>query len=170
MPPELPASRELRAATAGDVPACLGIYNAAVASTLSTFDLDPQGPELFAPLLASAHPFDRYLVAEVAGEVVGYAYAHAYRARPAYDGTRETSIYLAEAARGRGLGRRLYAALLGELDAAGCRTQLAVIALPNDASEALHRAFGFEHAGTLRQVGRKFGRWVDTAWYQRLPG
>ena len=79
------------------------------------------------------------------------------------------SVYLAEGARGRGLGRTLYAALLARLDAAPqVHTQVAVIALPNDASEALHRSLGFERVGVLREVGHKFGRYVDTAWYQRM--
>ena len=81
------------------------------------------------------------------------------------------SVYLAGSARGRGLGTTLYAELLGRLDARpDVHTQVAVIALPNDASLALHRAMGFEEVGVLREVGHKFGRFVDTAWYQRMPG
>ena len=68
------------------------------------------------------------------------------------------------------MARALYTALLDRLDGLeSVHTQVAVIALPNDASEALHRAFGFERVGVLREVGRKFDRWVDTAWYQRMP-
>jgi phosphinothricin acetyltransferase len=79
------------------------------------------------------------------------------------------SVYVADRARGRGVARTLYAALLARLDAEpSVHTEVAVIALPNDASEALHRAFGFEPVGTLREVGHKFGRYVDTAWWQRL--
>jgi phosphinothricin acetyltransferase len=96
------------------------------------------------------------------------AYAATYRPRPAYDGTRETSVYVAADARGRGLGRALYDELLQRVDADGIHVCLAVIALPNPSSEALHAAVGFEHVGTLREVGRKFDRWVDTAWWQRL--
>jgi phosphinothricin acetyltransferase len=78
------------------------------------------------------------------------------------------SVYLDPSSRGQGLGRLLYVELLGRLRADGVHQVLAVIALPNDASEALHRAFGFEPVGTLREVGHKFGRFVDTAWWQRL--
>ena len=99
--------------------------------------------------------------------MLGMAYAATYRPRPAYDGTRETSVYVAAEARGRGLGRALYDELLGRVDADGIHVCLAVIAQPNPASEALHAAVGFEHVGTLREVGRKFDRWVDTAWWQR---
>ena len=96
------------------------------------------------------------------------AYAVTYRARPAYDATRETSVYLAPSARGRGLGRALYDELLRRVDADGIHVCLAVIAQPNAASEALHAAVGFRHVGTLHEVGRKFDRWVDTAVWQRL--
>ena len=66
------------------------------------------------------------------------------------------------------MGRKLYGELLGRLDAAGVHTVMAVVALPNEPSEALHRSLGFERVGVLREVGHKFGRWVDTAWWQRL--
>ena len=107
--------------------------------------------------------------AQEGADVVGFAYSGPFRSRPAYAGTRESSIYLAPAARGRGLGRALYAELLERLDAAGVHTVLAVVALPNDASEALHRSCGFTPVGVLEQVGYKFGAWVDTAlWQLRL--
>ena len=92
----------------------------------------------------------------------------AYRPRPAYARTRETSVYLAADARGRGLGRLLYDALLARLRDDGVHTAVALVALPNDASLALHRACGFAQVGVLREVGRKFGRWVDTAWLQLM--
>jgi phosphinothricin acetyltransferase len=110
-----------------------------------------------------------FLVAVDAGSVVGFAYSGPFRARPAYAATRETSVYLAAGARGTGVGRALYSELLTRLDDAGVHTQVAVVALPNDASEALHRALGFERVGVLREVGRKFGRYIDTAWWQRMP-
>lgn len=94
----------------------------------------------------------------------------AYRPRPAYRPTREVSVYLAEAARGRGLGRALYDELLARLAADGVHTALALVATPNPASEALHRACGFRHIGTMTEVGYKFGRWIDTAWYEKRVG
>ena len=107
-------------------------------------------------------------MADDGGEVVGFAYSSTYRPRPGYRLTRETSVYLAEQARGRGLGRRLYDVLLPRLAADGMHVALALVALPNPASVALHEACGFEHLGTMREVGRKFDRWLDTAWYQRI--
>ena len=158
----------LRTATTADLPALAAIYNEAVATSVATFDVEPQPPELFADRVASTRPGDHVVVAEVGGGVVGMAYAAAYRPRPAYDGTRETSVYLAGDARGRGLGSALYRELLARVDADGIHLCLAVIAQPNPASEALHEALGFERVGTLREVGRKFDRWVDTTIWQRV--
>ena len=120
--------------------------------------------------LASPEPGDHLLVADADGEVLGYAYSASYRPRPAYALTRETSVYLAADARGQGLGRRLYDALLPRLRDDGVHTAVALIALPNDASLALHRACGFTEVGVLRGVGRKFDRWIDTAWLQLMLG
>ena len=107
-------------------------------------------------------------MAETDGEVIGFAYSSSYRPRPGYRLTRETSVYLAPGARGRGLGRTLYDALVPRLRADGMHVALALIALPNPPSVALHEACGFEHLGTMREVGWKFDRWLDTAWYQLL--
>ena len=97
------------------------------------------------------------------------AYAASYRPRPAYAGTRETSIYLAPDAQGSRAGPRASTTSCSpRVDADGMHVSLAVIAQPNAASEALHAAVGFERVGTLREVGRKFDRWVDTTWWQRV--
>lgn len=167
----LPSGVVLRTATAADLPGMSRIYDAAVADSVATFDVEPQGPGHYAERVASTRPGDHVVVAVRGEHLLGMAYAATYRPRPAYDGTREVSVYVDGAARGIGLGRALYDELLARVDADGIHTCLAVIALPNAPSEALHRAVGFEHVGTLREVGRKFGRWVDTAWYQRVgPG
>ncbi|HSO63795.1 MAG TPA: GNAT family N-acetyltransferase [Ornithinibacter sp.] len=158
----------LRAATTDDLAAMAVIYNDAVLTSVSTFDVEPQPPELFAERVASTRPGDHVVVAHEGGRLLGMAYAATYRPRPAYDGTRETSVYLAPEARGRGVGRALYAELLRRVDADGIHVCLAVIAQPNAASEALHAAAGFERVGTLREVGRKFDRWVDIAWWHRV--
>ncbi|MGL4175903.1 MAG: GNAT family N-acetyltransferase [Dermatophilaceae bacterium] len=176
----------VRPATPADLPRMAAIYNKAVTATVATFDLEPRPDDHYAELVSSTRPGDHVLVA-VAGadadagtnagtdagsgaekRVVGFAYAGTYRPRPAYDGTRETSVYLSSSARGRGAGRALYDQLLDRVDADGIHTCLAVIARPNPASEALHLAVGFDRVGTLREVGRKFGRWVDTGLWQRM--
>jgi phosphinothricin acetyltransferase len=153
-----------------DLSRMAAIYNEQVRTSVATFDVEERGSAYLGEKLASDGPGDLVIVATRGDDVVGYALSGPFRPRPAYAGTKETSVYVAEGARGLGLGRRLYAVLLGRLDGfAEVHTQVAVIALPNPASEALHRSLGFDHVGTLREVGRKFGRFVDTAWYQRLP-
>ncbi|KRE55310.1 GNAT family N-acetyltransferase [Phycicoccus sp. Soil748] len=152
-----------------DVPAMAAIYDEQARTTVATFDTEPRGAAYLGEKVAGAGECDLVLVATRDDEVLGYAFSGPFRPRPAYDGTKEVSVYLAEGARGLGVASQLYCALLGRLDAhPGVHTQVAVIALPNDASIALHRRFGFEQVGVLREVGHKFGRYVDTAWYQRL--
>ncbi|MFN8194179.1 MAG: N-acetyltransferase family protein [Nocardioidaceae bacterium] len=159
----------IRPATESDLHAVADIYAREVRTGIATFDLEPPPLSYWRARLDSDEPGDHLLVAE-GDAVLGYAYSSAYRPRPAYHLTRETSIYLAEPARGRGVGRRLYDDLLTRLEADGMHCAVALVALPNPASEALHRTTGFRHLGTMTEVGRKFDRWVDTAWFElHLP-
>ena len=153
-----------------DLDAVAAIYAHEVATGISTFDLVPPPRSSWEARLSGTEPGDHLVVAEVDGEVRGYACSSSYRPRPAYSLTRETSVYLAAEARGRGVARRLYDDLLPRLRDDGVHTALALIALPNDPSMALHRACGFEEVGVLREVGRKFDRWIDTAWFQLMLG
>lgn len=155
----------VRRADPADLPRIAAIYDEQVLNAVSTFDLEPAPLSYWAARLASTEVGDHLLVAEVDGVVRGYAYSSSYRPRPAYRHTRETSVYLDPEARGQGLGRQLYDALLALLREDGVHTVLAVVASPNPASEALHGSCGFERVGVLPEVGRKFGRWVDTALY-----
>jgi L-amino acid N-acyltransferase YncA len=157
----------IRAATEADVTGIAAIYDEQVRTGISTFDLEPPHPSYWSHRLASEELGDHFLVADDRGLIVGFAYAGDYRPRPGYRLTRETSVYLDQKARGRGLGRRLYDELLPRLGADGMHVVLALVALPNAASVALHESCGFDHLGTMREVGHKFGRWIDTAWYQR---
>jgi len=112
-----------------------------------------------------------YLAAELDGKVVGYAYATAYRPRPAYRFTVEDSIYVAHGLDGRGIGSALLQALIARCERGPWRQMLAVIGNSGNAgSIALHRRLGFEPVGTLHAVGFKFGRWVDTVLMQRALG
>ena len=112
-----------------------------------------------------------YRVAEAGGIVLGYAYAGPYRPRPAYGSTVEDSVYLAPAAQGRGIGRRLLADLVAAAEAAGFRQMVAVIGdSQNQASIRLHAALGFRLVGTLDNVGYKHGRWLDSVLMQRPLG
>ena len=159
-----PAIRpSIRAATETDVPAIAAIYDHEVRTAITTFDVEPQPTSYWEMRVASTVRGDHFLVAVEEGAVVGFAYAAPYRTRAGYLHTRETSVYLADGARGRGLGRALYDELLALLRADSIHLVVAVIALPNDASESLHRSYGFGPAGVLREVGWKLDRWIDTA-------
>ncbi|MFC4786266.1 GNAT family N-acetyltransferase [Nocardioides sp. MAHUQ-72] len=156
----------IRPATEQDLPGIKAIYDVEVLHGISTFATEPPDLDYWRIRLDSTHPGDHLLVAEDDGRVLGYAYSSAYRPRAAYARTRETSVYLAGDARGRGLGRGLYDALLAALRADDVRLAVAVVALPNDASRALHRACGFSSVGVLHDVGHKLGRWIDTELFE----
>jgi phosphinothricin acetyltransferase len=163
---------DLRPAREGDVPAIQAIYAHHVLHGLATFEeVPPDAAEMArrrADIVGRGLP---YLVAEDAGQLLGYAYAGPYRARSAYRFTLEDSIYLDPAATGRGIGSRLLAALIDASTAWGGRQMLAVIGdAGNAGSIAVHARVGFRHAGTHRAVGFKFGRWVDTVTMQRPLG
>lgn len=118
--------------------------------------------------IADAGAGVHFLVAEDGGRLLGYAHSSVYRPRGGYARTRESTVYLAPDAQGRGVGRALYADLLDRLRADGMHAVLAVIAVPNEASVALHQAFGFQLVGTLTEVGHKLGRWRDVQFWQLL--
>jgi len=162
----VPTPTRIRPATTADLAGAAAIYDEQVHTGISTFDLEPPPTSYWQHHAQSTEPGDHFLVADDGGDVVGFAYSSAYRPRPAYRLTRETSVYLSEGARGQGLGRRMYDDLLARMSADGIHVALALVALPNPASVALHEACGFEHLGTMREVGWKFDRWLDTAWYQ----
>jgi L-amino acid N-acyltransferase YncA len=165
-----PPGVTLRPATPADVADITAIYGHAVHTGVATFDVEDPPPDYWRAKIGSTAPGDHVLLVEEGRSAVGFAYSTAFRQRPAYARTRETSIYLAPDAVGRGLGRLAYTRLLSLLRDDGMHTAVAVVAQPNPASTALHEALGFELVGTLREVGRKFDRWVDTCWYQLLLG
>ena len=159
----------IRPAVEGDLDGIAAIYAHEIAHSTATFDLDPPTIDYWHQRLVGQHEGDHLLVAVDPDEdVVGYAYSWSYRPRPAYAWTRETSIYLDPSVRGQGIGRLLYRALLTTMAGSGVHAAVALVALPNPPSEALHRACGFERVGTMREVGYKFGRWIDVAWYQTM--
>ncbi|HEY0952931.1 N-acetyltransferase family protein [Nocardioides sp.] len=162
----------VRPATEADLPGVAAIYDEEVRHGIATFASEPPGPDHWRPRLASTGPGDHLLVAEHDGTVLGYASSGSYRPRTAYARTRESSVYVAAEARGHGVGRALYDELLRLMRADGVHLVVAVVALPNPGSQALHRACGFTAVGVLHEVGHKFGRWIDTEmWELRLgPG
>jgi phosphinothricin acetyltransferase len=159
----------VRPAVEDDLGDIAAIYAHEIAHSIATFDLEPPGPAYWEQRLAGAHEGDHLFVAvDADDDVVGYAYSWSYRPRPAYALTRETSIYLDPTVRGRGVGRLLYPALLHAMAASGVHTAVALVALPNPGSVALHLACGFERVGAMREVGYKFDQWVDVEWYQKM--
>lgn len=160
----------VREGRASDLPRLLEIYNHFVEETHVTFDLTPISLEARARWFAgfaSAGPH-RLFVAEEEDGVVGYASSGTFRAKAAYDRSVETSVYLAHDRVGRGTGKALYGHLLAALEAEPeAHRAYGGVALPNAASVALHEKLGFESVGTYREVGFKFGRYWDVAWFER---
>ena len=164
-------SRSLvRDAVSADLPKLVEIYNHYVIHTPITFDLAPVTLEQRAVWMQQYATLGRHrlLVCEDAGSVVAYASSHQFRIKPAYDTTVELSCYCAPDAVGRGLGTRLYSALFDAISGEDIRSFIAGITLPNPASIALHRRFGFVAVGTMHAVGRKFDQYWDVTWYERL--
>jgi phosphinothricin acetyltransferase len=161
---------QIRDATADDLPRLLEIYNHYVEHTHVTFDVEPLSLEerrrwLEGFAIQGPH---RLFVAEEGGVLAGYASSSTFRVKPAYVRSVETSIYLAPESAGRGVGTLLYAALLEALDAdADVHRAYGGVAIPNDASIALHRRLGFEPVGIFAEVGFKFGRYWDVSWFER---
>lgn len=155
-----------------DVPRITEIYNHYVRETAITFDIEPITVEHRRQWFAQ---FDergphRLFVAEAGGVVLGFADSHRFRDKQAYDTTVETTVYCAPTATGRGIGTLLYRALFDALRGEDLRRAVAAITLPNEASEALHRSFGFTLVGVMHEVGHKFGRYWDVAWYEKRLG
>jgi phosphinothricin acetyltransferase len=151
---------------ARDAAACAAIYAPFVTDTATSFEEVPPTPEAMARRMAAYAVRHPWLVDEADGRVTGYAYASAFSERPAYRWTAETTVYVDPAHHRRGVGRRLYAALLHRLRAQGVRTACAVITLPNPASVALHESMGFAPVGVFRRAGWKHGAWRDVGWWQ----
>lgn len=157
----------IRDATECDGAACAAIYAPYVTGTVITFETEPPTPAQMAERIAAASRTHAWVVLEDAGQVIGYAYGGAFKARAAYRWSCEVSVYLEAGRRRTGGGRALYAALFDRLARRGFRTAVAGMTLPNDASVGLHRAMGFEPVGTYRRIGWKHGAWHDVAWAQR---
>lgn len=155
-----------------DLPAITAIYAHHVLHGTGTFETDPPSAADMAArradVLGRGLP---YLVAEEQGEILGFAYANWFKPRPAYRFSAEDSIYVADAARGRGLGRLLLDALCEAAEAAGVRKLLAVIGdSANTGSVGVHRAAGFTEIGVMRSVGWKFGAWRDVVLMEKPLG
>jgi phosphinothricin acetyltransferase len=158
----------IRPATLDDSEAIRAIYNTEVLNTTVTFDLVARSvadQEKWMLAHAGVYPV---IVAEDAETVVGFASLSAYRPRPAYSTTAEDSIYVASSHRGAGIGKQLLVELVDLGSALGFHSIIARIVGDHSASIALHRSCGFELVGIEKEVGRKFGKWLDVALMQRL--
>ncbi|MEU6660628.1 N-acetyltransferase family protein [Streptomyces sp. NPDC046821] len=165
---------QVRPGSEEDLDALTALYNHYVRETSITFDT-----HVFTPLERRSwllsHPEDgphRLLVAQDrdSGRILGYATSGPFRPKPAYATSVEVSVYCAPDAGGRGIGTLLYGALFEALAGEDVHRAYAGVTQPNEASARLHTRFGFTHIGTYREVGRKFGRYWDVAWYEKPLG
>lgn len=167
-------SFSIRDVSQSDVEPITAIYAHAVIHGTASFELDPpDASEMRARIEAITAKGFPYIVAidDETGLLLGYAYAGSYRARPAYRWTVENSVYIDEAAKGRGLGKALTAEIIARCETLGFRQMIAVIGgSDHKASIALHKALGFEHVGLLPATGFKHGKWLDSVLMQRALG
>ena len=159
---------EIRVARAEDAEAMRAIYNVEVETSTVTFDLVPRSLADQRAWLAARSGAHTALVALLEGEIVGFASLSPYKERPAYSTSVEDSVYVHRAHQGRGVGRALLGELMEAAQASGFHAVFARIVGGHEASISLHAAHGFELIGTEREVGRKFGKWLDVVVMERL--
>lgn len=162
------ADVHIRRTTPSNLPAITEIYNEAVLSTTATFDTDPKTLEERLPWFQDHDDRHPVIVAVAGGTVVGWSAISRWSERKAYDDTGETSFYVKAELRGRGIGRRLKEATIDEACRLGFHTHIVRIAEGSEASLHLNQSCGFVHVGTLREVGRKFGRLLDVHILQKI--
>jgi len=159
----------IRHVAQSDLPALLAIYNHYVINTPVTFDVEPRTlaqRQMWLDAFASAGRHQCFVV-EKDGKAIGWACSGRLKEKAAYDTSVETSVYLAPGKQGKGLGRRLYQTLFDALAKEDVHRAFGGVTQPNEASVGLHLAMGFSLVGTYREVGRKFGKFWDVAWYGR---
>ncbi|MGD0144612.1 MAG: N-acetyltransferase family protein, partial [Rhizomicrobium sp.] len=159
----------IRRVEARDLAALLNIYNHYVTTTHISFDVEPRTLEQRRGWFDSFAEAGRHqcFVADRDGVAIGWASSGKFKDRAAYDTSVETSVYLAPGEGGKGLGRLLYGTLFDALAKEDVHRCFGGIALPNEASIGIHLAMGFRHVGTYTEVGRKFSRFWDVAWYEK---
>ena len=155
----------IRFAAETDATQVLDIYAPIVTDTAISFgEVPPTRPEMAGRIRSTLERYP-WLVCEEAGHVLGYAYAAGFQSRPAYQWSVEVTLYVRPEAQGRAVAGALYTSLLGILRLQGFINAIAAIALPNDASVALHERFGFKPVGFLQDIGFKLTRWHDVEWW-----
>ena len=158
---------KLRRATPEDAAALAAIYAPYVTDSVVSFETEPPDAAAMRARIEAGGDLYPWLVAEEDGTLLGYAYASAFRPRPAYRYAVESSVYLEAGVQGRGIGASLYGTLIRTLEAQGFAQAIGAITLPNPASVRLHERLGFVQAGIYRQVGWKMGAWHDVGLWQR---
>ena len=158
----------VRPATIKDAEAILGIYTPYITDTYISFETEVPAIKEFSERIENIMKNYPYLVCEVDGKVVGYAYASKHRERAAYKYSADVSVYIAAAYKRRGIGKALYVKLFELLKEQGIYTVYAGITLPNNTSIGLHKSMGFNEVGVYHKVGFKHGRWHDVAWFEKV--
>ena len=160
------AAMIIRKAVEADAEAIVGIYNYYVEETVVSFETEAVSVEQMRGRIVEIEGECPFLVGEEEGRIVGFAYAHRWKARAAYRCTAESTVYVDRRKTGRGLGRQLMERLMEECRRAGLHTLIACITYPNEPSERLHERLGFERVSFFREVGAKMGRWLSVVDYQ----
>lgn len=158
----------VRRATPNDLPVITEIYNDAVLNTIATFDTQPKTPEAQQQWFSEHGPKYPIMVADVDGQIAGWASLSRWSGRCAYANTAEISVYVSKTHQGMGIGRQLIRAITDEGQRVGLHTVIARIAGGNDVSIRLHESVGFTHIGIMREVGEKFGKRIDVYMMQKI--
>ena len=158
---------KIRPASLTDAKQIVAIYNHYIQNSDATFEVEPidaaEMARRMAEVIVGGYP---YLVAEVDGEIVGFAYGHQYKVRAAYRYSVETTVYIKPGCEGRSIGTKLYEKLFAALNTGDFHAIIAGISLPNDASVRLHEKFGMTKVAHFREVGLKFDRWIDVGYWE----
>lgn len=155
-----------REALPSDVSDICAIYNPYILETTYTFEETPVSEPVMLDRMSKCIERGHWIVCEMDGKVIGYAYANEWKARSAYRFTVETSVYVAKSYVGKGLGRQLYSRLIQKLKKGGIHAIIGGISLPNPASVALHESLGFKKVAHYKEIGFKKGIWIDVGYWQ----
>ncbi|MBT3941622.1 MAG: N-acetyltransferase [Chloroflexi bacterium] len=158
--------RVIRLATEDDAPGMLAIYGPVVENTVISFETEVPTESEFRDRVRAGRDFAPWIVCEIDGVVVGYAYGSRFRPRAAYQWSAEVTVYVNDNVRRRGVGRALYISLIACMRVQGFSSMLAAISLPNLASIGLHESIGFEQIGVFPAVGYKLADWHDVGWWR----
>ena len=158
----------IRSVNADDAGALCALYNHYIEHSIVTFEEEPVSVNAFQERIKSITASYPWLIYESDGEIAGYVYASPWKTRHAYRYAAESTVYIVPGQYGKGIGTALYERLISDLKAQSVHAVMAGIALPNDASIALHEKVGFEKVAHFKEVGWKFERWVDVAYWELM--